>query len=74
MRLVNNVKYVSSENGKIATKEMDMPKLSNGDILVKMRACSICGSDLEKVYGSYGAASLKLGHEIAGEVAESRNN
>ncbi len=74
MRLVNNVKYISSENGRVVAKDMDAPKLSNGDILVKMHACSICGSDLEKVYGSYGAKSMKLGHEIAGEVVESISN
>ncbi len=69
-----NMNYVSAENGKIVIKGMEAPKLNNGDILVKMRACSICGSDLEKVYGSYGSLSQRLGHEIAGEVAESRNN
>ena len=32
---------------------------SEGDILVGMKACGICGSDLEKVYGKYGMASAK---------------
>jgi L-iditol 2-dehydrogenase len=41
---------------------------SEGDILVGMKACGICGSDLEKVYGKYGMASARLGHEPAGEV------
>ena len=40
-----------------------------GDILVRMEACGICGSDLEKVYGSYGQPSTRLGHEPAGVVA-----
>lgn len=71
---MNNVKYVSSESGKVALKDMEIPELTDGDILVRMRACSICGSDIEKVYGSYGAVSIKLGHEIAGEVVESMNN
>lgn len=39
-----------------------------GDILVRMAACGICGSDLEKVYGSYGQPSTRLGHEPAGVV------
>lgn len=67
------MKFVFSENGKILIKEMEKPLLGGGDILVKMRACSICGSDLEKVYGSYGAVSMRLGHEIAGEVVETKN-
>ncbi|MDQ6866193.1 MAG: hypothetical protein M3044_20495, partial [Thermoproteota archaeon] len=28
-----------------------------------MRACGLCGSDLEKVYGDYGMSSNRLGHE-----------
>lgn len=43
---------------------------SDGEILVKMKACGICGSDLEKVYGKYGMTSARLGHEPAGEVLE----
>lgn len=42
--------------------------LSDGSILVKMKACGICGSDLEKVYGEYGMGSARLGHEPSGEV------
>jgi L-iditol 2-dehydrogenase len=33
-----------------------------------MRACGLCGSDLEKVYGNYGMVSQRLGHEPAGEI------
>jgi len=29
--------------------EIEKPKLGQGDILLKMQACGICGSDLEKV-------------------------
>ena len=44
--------------------------LNNGDILVEMHACGICGSDLEKVFGQYGQPSMRLGHEPAGIVLE----
>src|SRR5918993_1426697 len=37
-------------------------------ILVKMKACGICGSDLEKIYGQYGMTSARLGHEPSGVV------
>jgi L-iditol 2-dehydrogenase len=37
-------------------------------VLIKMRACGLCGSDLEKIYGEYGMTSGRLGHEPAGEV------
>jgi len=39
-----------------------------GDVIVRMRVCGLCGSDLEKVYGEYGMTSGRLGHEPAGVV------
>ena len=40
-----------------------------GRMVVRMAACGICGSDVEKVYGRYGQPSMRLGHEPAGVVA-----
>ncbi len=68
------MKFASVKDGKIIIESMDTPNLNDGDILVKMRACGVCGSDLEKVYGSYGMASKRIGHEIAGEVVETKNS
>jgi L-iditol 2-dehydrogenase len=50
------------------------PELEDGDILVRMRACGLCGSDLEKVYGQYGMSSAKLGHEPSGEIINVGNS
>ncbi len=66
------MQFASARDGKVVIEEMDIPKLDNGEILVKMKACGVCGSDLEKVYGSYGMVSKRIGHEIAGEVAETK--
>jgi L-iditol 2-dehydrogenase len=52
----------------IRIAESVSPVPGPGDILVRMAACGICGSDLEKVYGSYGQPSMRLGHEPAGTV------
>lgn len=41
-----------------------------GYMSVDMAACGICGSDVEKVFGSYGQPSMRLGHEPAGTVAD----
>ena len=54
----------------ISVEETKSPNLGDGDILVKMEACGICGSDLEKVFGQYGQPSMRLGHEPAGIVLE----
>lgn len=61
----------SSGRSKVAVNDVEPPRLTaEGDVIVKMRACGLCGSDLEKVYGEYGMTSARLGHEPAGEVVE----
>jgi L-iditol 2-dehydrogenase len=53
----------------VSVDEVPSPKIaSKGDVIVRMRACGLCGSDLEKIYGEYGMSSGRLGHEPAGEV------
>jgi L-iditol 2-dehydrogenase len=53
----------------VSVDDVKAPEMAgDGDVLVKMRACGLCGSDLEKVYGEYGMSSGRLGHEPAGEV------
>lgn len=55
--------------GVVSVNEVDPPKLASPlDVIVKMRACGLCGSDLEKIYGEYGMTSSRLGHEPAGQV------
>jgi (R,R)-butanediol dehydrogenase/meso-butanediol dehydrogenase/diacetyl reductase len=42
------------------------PTPSDGELLLRVRACGICGSDL-KTYTRFGAGSI-LGHEFCGEI------
>ncbi len=53
----------------ISVADIDSPRLGEGDILVRMEACGICGSDVEKVFGKYGQPSMRLGHEPAGIIS-----
>jgi len=52
----------------IRIEEMPVPSIGPGEILVRVRASGICGSDVMEWYRAR-AAPLVLGHEIAGEVA-----
>ncbi|MDH3313613.1 MAG: zinc-dependent dehydrogenase [Nitrosopumilus sp.] len=54
----------------ISVDETDKPSIKNGDVLVQMNACGICGSDLEKVFGQYGQPSMRLGHEPSGIILD----
>lgn len=44
------------------------PLLQGGDIILRMEACGICGTDLMKVYDETVAKPVQLGHEIVGTV------
>jgi (R,R)-butanediol dehydrogenase/meso-butanediol dehydrogenase/diacetyl reductase len=55
----------------IAVREADQPRPAPGDVLVRVRVCGICGSDLHFYGGSFPIPpDLSMGHEFAGEVAE----
>jgi L-iditol 2-dehydrogenase len=45
---------------------VDLPEPAGAGLLVHVRACGLCGSDVEKLGRS--PAGLVLGHEIAGEL------
>ena len=46
-----------------------MPRLGRGEVLIRMRAGGICGTDLEKIHGGYGPGGI-LGHEVSGVIEE----
>lgn len=58
----------------ITVDETERPSLGDGDVLVQMNACGICGSDLEKVFGQYGQPSMRLGHEPSGIILDVGSN
>lgn len=53
----------------IRIEEMPTPKIREDEVLVKMKACGICGSDLMEWYLKT-RAPLVLGHEPAGVIAK----
>ncbi len=56
-------------NNDIRIEEMPMPEIEPGEILVKIEASGICGSDVMEWYRVH-KAPLVLGHEIAGTIVE----
>ncbi len=51
--------------------QMPTPEIGDEDVLVRVRACGICGSDVHGLDGATGRRipPLVMGHEAAGEVA-----
>ncbi|ARM77084.1 alcohol dehydrogenase catalytic domain-containing protein [Acidianus manzaensis] len=60
------------EDGKVRKKIMKKPEIHEGEILVKMKASGLCGTDMEKICGQY-TATTYLGHEVSGIVVESNS-
>src|SRR5438445_10138138 len=54
---------------RVTVKEIPIPKLATGDILVRMEASGICGTDLEKIEGQLGPGGI-LGHEVSGTIGK----
>jgi len=55
--------------GRLQLADLDVPKIGPGEILVKMRACGVCGTDLEKLHGVRLTPPV-LGHEVAGDIED----
>lgn len=56
-------------NNDVRLEEIPMPEIGPGEILVKIMASGICGSDVLEWY-RIKKAPLVLGHEITGEIVE----
>ncbi len=54
-------------NPRLEIREYDIPKPGPGEVLIKVKACGICGSDVMEWYRIKSAPRV-LGHEIAGEI------
>ncbi len=59
--------YYSNDDVRI--EEMPVPEIGSGELLVKVHASGICGSDVMEWYRIKKAPRV-LGHEIAGEIVE----
>ena len=61
-----------TEYKNLTVTEFPKPEISATDILVQVRACGICGSDIHGYDGSTGRRipPLVMGHEAAGVISE----
>ncbi len=56
-------------NHDVRLEEMEKPKIKDGELLVKVKASGICGSDVMEWY-RIKRAPLVLGHEISGQIID----
>src|SRR4051812_50031970 len=64
------------EPEQIQLEDVPEPQAGEDEVVVRVRACGFCGSDIEYYYGKSpigtpdGKGPLVLGHELSGEVVE----
>jgi threonine dehydrogenase-like Zn-dependent dehydrogenase len=52
-------------------EDVEVPKIEPTDVLIKVKACGICGSDVHTFKrGIFSRPGFIMGHEFSGEVAE----
>jgi len=67
------------ESNIMRKENIDIPEINDNEILIKVKACGICGSDIAYYYGrspvetENGKGPIVLGHELSGEVVEVGN-
>src|SRR5712675_1032326 len=57
---------------ELEVTDLPKPEIGPNDVLVRVKACGICGSDVHGLDGATGRRipPLVMGHEAAGEVAQ----
>jgi L-iditol 2-dehydrogenase len=59
---------VVTDAGALAMRDVPEPSAPPGGVLVGVRYCGLCGSDVEKLAAGGAAAGSVLGHELSGTV------
>src|SRR3981189_2862227 len=59
---------VSSEKGIVPVEEVPIPEVRDHEVLIKVAACGVCGTDIKKIFQRYVEPPQILGHELAGTV------
>ncbi len=56
--------------GKIGMESVPIPDIGPGELLIRVAACGICGTDIKKISHGFVQAPQIFGHEVAGTVVE----
>jgi L-iditol 2-dehydrogenase len=54
--------------GRVVIEEVAIPEIGPGEVLFRVAACGICGTDIKKIHHGFIKPPQILGHELAGTV------
>lgn len=52
----------------VRVEEVEVPRIGPGEVLLRVEACGICGTDLKKIHTGSHSAPRVFGHETAGVI------
>ena len=61
---------VYTGNSKIEIRDIDIPKIDDDEILLRVKLVGLCKTDVKKIAHNMFEPPRVFGHEIVGEVAE----
>src|SRR6202051_3099822 len=54
--------------GNVVVESVPVPVIGAGEVLIRVAACGICGTDLKKIEHGFVAPPQIFGHEVSGTV------
>ena len=56
--------------GRVVVETVPIPQVGEGEVLFRVAACGICGTDIKKIQHGFVNPPQIFGHELAGTVVE----
>ena len=56
--------------GRVVVEQVPIPEIGEGEVLFRVAACGICGTDIKKIDHGFIEPPQILGHELAGTVVK----
>lgn len=64
---------VCYQQNDLRYEDVETPEISDGEVLIKMNACGLCGTDIHKIRGNSVVKPTVLGHEVVGTIVKKGN-
>src|SRR5207245_7860245 len=55
--------------GRLVAEDWPRPSIGEGELLLRLKGCGLCGSDIAKIVDPATKVPAVFGHEVVGEVA-----
>lgn len=62
------------DKNEVKLVDLDYPTPRNGEVTIRMIACGLCGTDVEKIKGEYKGSQPVIGHEAVGIIEDIGGN